>query len=202
MYSLSIGELGTSAEHIEAQLQNILEMASIWDAVILIDEADIFLETRAEHDMLRNALVGIFLRKLEHYQGVLFLTSNRVHCFDKAFHSRISVAVRYPKLDASSRVRVWQNLIGSVPDSEFCKEISKPEHIQEFSDAYPLNGRQIRSTIRIAFALARRKGKRLTAELMHYTAGIAHNSELELVSELMATHAVSKATVRDEIQSF
>jgi hypothetical protein len=54
-------------------LREILEIASVWDAVVLIDEADIFLEKRTEEDIKRNALVGIFLRLLEYHQGVLFL---------------------------------------------------------------------------------------------------------------------------------
>ena len=31
---------------------------------------DIFLERRADHDIARNALVGIFLRLLEYHQGI------------------------------------------------------------------------------------------------------------------------------------
>jgi SpoVK/Ycf46/Vps4 family AAA+-type ATPase len=55
---------------------------------MLIDEADIFLEKRSTEDIERNAVVGTFLRLLEYYDGVLFLTTNRVHNFDEAFYSR------------------------------------------------------------------------------------------------------------------
>jgi len=70
---VSVGELGTSTIDLEEKLREILEIASVWDAVVLIDEADIFLEKRTEEDIKRNALVGIFLRLLEYHQGVLFL---------------------------------------------------------------------------------------------------------------------------------
>jgi SpoVK/Ycf46/Vps4 family AAA+-type ATPase len=56
--------------------------------VVLIDEADIFLEKRTTTQIDRNAVVGTFLRVLEYYNGVLFLTTNRVHDFDEAFYSR------------------------------------------------------------------------------------------------------------------
>jgi SpoVK/Ycf46/Vps4 family AAA+-type ATPase len=62
LYSVSVGELGTKTETLETKLRDILEVASVWNAVILIDEADIFLEKRADSDIERNAMVGIFLR--------------------------------------------------------------------------------------------------------------------------------------------
>jgi hypothetical protein len=37
--------------------------------VILLDEADVFLEQRTLVDMERNALVSVFLRALEYYDG-------------------------------------------------------------------------------------------------------------------------------------
>lgn len=45
LYSVSVGELGTSTDQLEARLKEILEVASSWDAVILIDEADSTLST-------------------------------------------------------------------------------------------------------------------------------------------------------------
>jgi len=59
--------------------------------VLLLDEADIFMEQRSESDIKRNAMVGIFIRLLEYYQGILFLTTNRSGGLDQAFASRISV---------------------------------------------------------------------------------------------------------------
>jgi hypothetical protein len=54
---------------------------------VLLDEADVFLAQRDSTDVQRNALVSIFLRKLEYYQGILILTTNLItHC-DIAFES-------------------------------------------------------------------------------------------------------------------
>ena len=52
-------------------------MVARWEAVLLLDEADVFLEARSTHDLERNKLVSIFLRVLEYYEGILFLTTNR-----------------------------------------------------------------------------------------------------------------------------
>lgn len=43
----------------------------------MLDESDVFLEERTKMDLQRNALVSVFLRALEYYDGILILTSNR-----------------------------------------------------------------------------------------------------------------------------
>jgi hypothetical protein len=44
---------------------------------VLLDESDVFLEEREKTGLQRNALVSVFLRVLEYYEGILILTSNR-----------------------------------------------------------------------------------------------------------------------------
>lgn len=69
------GDLGVDAHTLEGKLRDVLEIARVWKAVVLIDEADIFLEARSMHEVARNAMVGVFLRTLEYQQGILFLVS-------------------------------------------------------------------------------------------------------------------------------
>ena len=94
LYCVSAGELGTNPRDLEQELTKILDVAHSWGAVLLLDEADVFLEARTPQDIHRNALVSIFLRLLEYFQGILFLTTNRVATFDDAFQSRIHIALR------------------------------------------------------------------------------------------------------------
>src|ERR1019366_6660596 len=82
LYSVSVGELGVSPEELESKLRKILDLAFQWNAVLLLDEADIFMEARDTNNIERNAMVSIFLRLLEYYSGVMFLTTNRVKSFD------------------------------------------------------------------------------------------------------------------------
>ncbi|RIA96188.1 P-loop containing nucleoside triphosphate hydrolase protein [Glomus cerebriforme] len=147
LYAVSVGELGTSAVDLENKLSEILEVASIWNAVILIDEADIFLERRSEHDIHRNALVSIFLRLLEYHQGILFLTTNRVKCFDAAFQSRISIALKYNELDADARKQVWRTFLDRIEGK------NKSQVDIENLKRRPLNGREIKTAVRLAKAL-------------------------------------------------
>jgi SpoVK/Ycf46/Vps4 family AAA+-type ATPase len=53
LYSISVGELGTNVDQLKKRLNNILEIANSWEAVILIDEADIFMEARNKNDIER-----------------------------------------------------------------------------------------------------------------------------------------------------
>jgi hypothetical protein len=148
LYSVSVGELGVDIESLEKNLRRILDVAQIWNAVILIDEADIFLEKRG-HDILRSAMTSVFLRLAEYHQGVLFLTTNRVKEFDPAFYSRISIALRYGNLQAEAREQVWTNLLAAAGiDGLDPAELAEVE----------INGRQIKTIIRLAQGLARQQG--------------------------------------------
>ena len=147
LYSITAGELGITPDILEKKLSQILEITVRWNASILLDEADIFLEARTSSDILRNAMVGIFLRLLERNAGVIFLTTNRADSMDPAFKSRISMIFEYKNLSHDSRKQVWTNLLKasscSVPDVDI---VALAE--------YPLNGRQIKNAIRMAQSLA------------------------------------------------
>jgi SpoVK/Ycf46/Vps4 family AAA+-type ATPase len=122
-------------------------MTKSWNAVILIDEADIFLEKRAENDVQRNAMVGFFLRLLERHTGVMFLTTNRAEQLDEAFRSRISVIFKYPKLDFVTRFQIWKNLLRA-------STCDLPEEDVALLASREINGRQIKNAIRMAQSLA------------------------------------------------
>jgi hypothetical protein len=147
MYYVTVGELGTDVETLETGLKQILEIATAWGAIVLIDEGDIFLEARDSHDLVRNAMVAVFLRVLEYYPGILFLTTNRADNLDPAFESRISLCVHYNHLDYSSRKQIWTNLLGSAK--------IKTIHATERLVGHVLNGRQIKHVIRTAGSIAR-----------------------------------------------
>jgi hypothetical protein len=114
LYAVSAGELGTNSRSLETDLNRIMDITHSWGAILLLDEADVFLEARQPHDIHRNSLVSVFLRLTEYYQGILFLTTNRVETFDEAFQSRIHMGIRYENLEAKARKKIWQHHIGKV----------------------------------------------------------------------------------------
>lgn len=81
LYSVTCGDIGTEPEIVERCLESARHLSKIWSCVVLLDEADLFLEQRTLNDLKRNALVSSFLRVLEYYNGILILTSNRVGIF-------------------------------------------------------------------------------------------------------------------------
>ncbi|CZT24619.1 uncharacterized protein RCC_10344 [Ramularia collo-cygni] len=178
LYMVSSGDLGTDASTLDNKLSRILDMASTWRAVLLIDEADIFLERRSLHDMQRNSLVSIFLRVLEYYEGILFLTSNRVATFDDAFKSRIHVPLKYSSLTMQSRKQVWQNFLGKMMVDDEGVEIDD-EGYDSLAQA-DINGRQIKNVIRTAKSLAQFHGQKLDRQKLEQVIQIQMEFERDL----------------------
>lgn len=133
-----------------------MDMTSTWRAVLLIDEADVFLERRSLHDLHRNAMVSVFLRVLEYYSGILFLTTNRVTTFDDAFKSRIHIPIRYTDLTLDSRRRIWRNFCSMVPGG-----VDVDEKGLSMLAETELNGRQIKNAVKAAESLAAFDGVKL-----------------------------------------
>jgi hypothetical protein len=90
-----------------------------------------------------------FLRALEFYDGILFLTTNRVGSFDDAFISRIHVPMYYPDFDDEQRRKVWQTFIdklarergGTMRLNIDAKEYIRGPEMKEMK----WNGREIRN---------------------------------------------------------
>jgi SpoVK/Ycf46/Vps4 family AAA+-type ATPase len=161
LYMMSAGDLGIQPYEVEDSLQKILEMVAKWNAILLLDECDVFLEERTSYDLERNKLVSIFLRTLEYYEGILFLTTNRVSNMDAAFQSRIHVSMAYPSLSTTSRRHIWANFLRL---SSYQWEISDVD-LDALAEV-DLNGRQIKNVLKIAFLISVRKRKPLKKEFI------------------------------------
>ncbi|KAE9402944.1 P-loop containing nucleoside triphosphate hydrolase protein [Gymnopus androsaceus JB14] len=157
LYLIGAGDLGTTAANVDLALERIFEVATAWKSIILIDESDIFLEQRSMHDLERNAMVAVFLRHVEYYRGILFLTTNRVKAFDEAFLSRIHVALHFHELTFESKVQVW-----SVFISKARATTSVTEEQLRILAMRNVNGRQIKNAVRTAQSLAIGKGEQLS----------------------------------------
>ncbi|KAJ3336918.1 hypothetical protein HDU93_001986 [Gonapodya sp. JEL0774] len=160
LYYVTMGELGVTPEDLERRLSAVLDLCAGWNALVLIDEADVFLEKRATQDVLRNAMVCVMLRLVEYHQGILFLTTNRVKNFDPALESRVTVALRYDELTPSARVQVWENLLSRIPKGMAGRpglNVDDSVDTRKLGE-HKLNGRQIKNAIRLALALAEEEG--------------------------------------------
>lgn len=105
-----------------------------------------------------------FLRRMEYFKGLLFLTTNRVGQIDDAFISRVHVAIGYKPLSAEGRVKIWQGFFrklakeraGKIQISPAAKRwvLEKAE-----SGQAQLNGRDIRNALQTAITLAEAEGE-------------------------------------------
>lgn len=151
LYKVSLGELGTEVEQLEDALNRILAQATRWDALLLIDEADVFLEKRSSENIQRNAMVAVFLRLLEYYSGILFLTTNRGNNFDPALRSRVTLAMHYKRPCTEGLKRIWINLLRNAEIRVSAEELDR---LIDFK----VNGREIKNAINSSRALAASDG--------------------------------------------
>ncbi|KAI1737685.1 P-loop containing nucleoside triphosphate hydrolase protein [Xylaria scruposa] len=152
LYVLRAGDLGSTPEKLEPALESALACCQLWGALLLLDEADVFLQCRGSDNMERNELVSIFLRQLEYYQGLMFLTTNRIDAIDPAFRSRIDLIVPYSPLDVATRKQIWVNFIRRLPPEAIDLQDSDIDELAKNE----LNGREIKNLLKTALIVAAR----------------------------------------------
>ncbi|KAI1607958.1 P-loop containing nucleoside triphosphate hydrolase protein, partial [Exophiala viscosa] len=180
LYMVSAGDLGTEATRLEKELQNVLDVAHSWGAILLLDEADVFLQERSIHDIHRNALASIFLRLLEYFQGILFLTTNRVETFDTAFVSRIHLSLRFQPLTTKAKKTVWKLFIDRVKKQEGMEVAEIRESDITDLARRDVNGRQIKNLVRAAQALAVYEDVPLSMMHIRRVIDVVENFEVDL----------------------
>jgi len=106
LYRVHSGQLGLNVAEMEQILKKTLTRAQRWGAVMLIDEADVYIRRR-DDNMTANAVVGVFLRVLEYFNGLLFLTTNRMDDIDEAVISRCIALIKYHQPGLEDRRKIW-----------------------------------------------------------------------------------------------
>ncbi|KAL1857461.1 hypothetical protein Daus18300_010325 [Diaporthe australafricana] len=160
LFVVSVAEIGLDASRAERKLEKVFALATKWQAVLLVDEADVFLETRSKNSPAsRNALVSVLLRVLEYYEGIIIMTTNRIRAIDVAVISRIHLAVRYDDLSSEQRASIFAYYLDQLQDEvpTLITEQDREEiddFIEVHGDTYLFNGRQIRNVVQAAHAYA------------------------------------------------
>ncbi|KAJ4360728.1 uncharacterized protein N0V89_001295 [Didymosphaeria variabile] len=107
----------------------------------------------------------MFLRQLEYYAGILFLTTNRPGVLDEAFKSRIHISLRYPSIDLESTKTMWRNIMNRLEidnKSTAIRIVFDKDALLDFATRHfekctqagvTWNGRQIRNAFQTAIAL-------------------------------------------------
>lgn len=162
LYAVNAGEIGHDADRADNTLKTVLECCRLWNAVLLLDEADVFLEARGTDSLTRNEMVSVFLRRLEYFGGLMFLTTNRPKSIDPAFESRLDLIIPYPDLDANARRVVWTTFMTQI--GETGEGHGMVERDFDKLAEYKCNGREIKNIVKIARMLADQDKRKLTME--------------------------------------
>lgn len=161
LYSVQCSQLGTDPNTLEKNLMIIFDRARRWNAVMLLDEADVYIHERG-NSMNQNAIVGVFLRVLEYQNTVLFLTTNRPQDVDDAIASRCIAKLSYETPSVELAKRIWQML---SLNSGFCID---PTVIDAVVERYPhLSPRDIKMILKLAARMPDAK-EAITEEMIVY----------------------------------
>ncbi|KAM3066176.1 hypothetical protein ACMFMF_010492 [Clarireedia jacksonii] len=204
------GDIGIEPGDVEENMENHFRLAHRWGCVLLLDEADVFLAKRDQRDVQRNGLVSVFLRMLEYYSGILFLTTNRVGAIDDAFRSRLHLTLYYPKLTKKQTKQIYKQNFQRIGDINIDREKNMLATF-DFRDSEPKimswametwkslrwNGRQIRNAFQTVLALAEFQTKNTSSESKTFLVTKKHfkivaNASIQFNDYLLETHGMDE----------
>lgn len=144
LLSVQAAQLGTDADKVEDNLRDILSKGSRWNAVVLLDEADVYISERSAN-LHQNAIVAAFLRRLEHHTATIFMTTNRLESVDDAVISRCLARIDYdlPSRDAQRDIWGVLNRLNGAGLSDSDIETIVEQHND-------LSGRDIKQLLKLA----------------------------------------------------
>ncbi|MEU4219131.1 ATP-binding protein [Actinoplanes sp. NPDC026623] len=152
----------------EKNLDRIFRAAGDANAILLFDEADALFGKRSEvrdsHDRFANVEVSYLLQKMEMYEGVAILSTNRSQDLDEAFLRRLGFVVRFPPPDETERLRIWTTVwprgVPMAPEVD----------LDGLARELPFTGAEIKNVALAAAFLAAENGGAVTmAEILHAT---------------------------------
>lgn len=151
LYRVHSGQLGTTAASVGATLSGILQRAVRWDSILLLDEADVYIRRR-DNDLEHNAIVAEFLRTLEYFSGLLFMTTNRVDDVDDAILSRCIAKIQYETPSKTDAMLLWR-LLGEQLGANLSNDL-----IEALTSTYhQASGRDIKELLKLTTRYCRAK---------------------------------------------
>ncbi|TQN67110.1 ATPase family AAA domain-containing protein FIGL1 [Colletotrichum shisoi] len=172
LFYLQAEDLGIDPSTLGDKVKRVFGMATEWNAVVLLDEADVFMAERNPNDVARNELVSIFLRELEYFRGIIFLTTNLYNTIDTAFRSRVSLHLLFKSLSRDARELIWRKFLGRLrrrsgsgggDDDAAADEkgdvglLLSDEDVGELGQ-WQLNGREIKTAVKMVAKWCDHKG--------------------------------------------
>ncbi len=162
LYSIHSGSLGTDAKAVRDSLEEIFARSDRWGVVLLLDEADVFVKERGD-SIDQNAIVAEFLRTLEYFKGLLFMTTNRSDTIDDAILSRCAAIIAYSIPTPEDARRIWDVMVDNTDSSALVSEGLRDRMVQTYPSLAP---RDIKMVLRLALRLASKTNTEVTFEIL------------------------------------
>ena len=170
LYKVQCSQLGIEVSSVEKKLKEILRRASRWGAILLIDEADVYVRARGT-DINQNAIVGTFLRTLEYYSGILFMTSNLETQIDDAIMSRATAHLNYLAPTSEDQEKIWTVLLKQFEVTEFGEK-----EIKQIVKRFPnLVGRDIKALLKLAIMYSKGREEKISLDTFESIFGFVPN---------------------------
>ncbi len=162
LYNVQCSQLGLDPEQVERNLGVVLQRANRWNAILLLDEADVYIRRRGS-DLAHNAIVGVFLRTLEYAQCILFMTTNLANEVDDAIASRCIVKIGYDVPGADDQRKIWRTLAD-------LNRIDLPDDtIAAFVATHPrISGRDVKNLLKLASFVSARDGRPIDLRTLEF----------------------------------
>jgi DNA polymerase III delta prime subunit len=164
LYSIQAAQLGIKANDVEQNLNKFLARGSRWKAIVLIDEADVYIRSR-DTDMEHNAIVAAILRVMEYQSSILFMTTNLAKSTDDAIVSRCIARINYEMPNHTEQFMIWK-IIAALNDIELDDETV----IEIVSSHTHLAGRDIKQLLKLAVLQTTKEKKPITPEVIDFVA--------------------------------
>ncbi|KAK8128119.1 AAA family ATPase [Apiospora sp. TS-2023a] len=159
-------KIGSTVQDVQNLVTSTLALTRCWDCVLLLKQADIYLEPRNTSDVFSNAVANEFNNLIDAYKGIIVLTSSCANSSGNALNYRATIVISF-SLDYCQQRHIWENLVYQLYRSgnESTKEIDVDkfdlvEMVEQFYK-YSLNGRQMHGLIANARRLAAFEEERL-----------------------------------------
>jgi hypothetical protein len=147
----------------EKNLNRVLSRAEELDVVLLLDEGDSLLGNRTDvksaNDRYANLETNYLLQRLEHYQGVVVVTTNANQLIDRAFQRRIDVVVSFVPPGPIERASIWALHLPT-------DHAVTPWFLADVAQRCSLTGGQIRNAALAATLLSIDAGGSVTDDLL------------------------------------
>ncbi|MDB2705438.1 ATP-binding protein [Pseudomonadota bacterium] len=164
LYLLHSGSLGTTAKEIEENLRVVFSRSERWGCVLLLDEADVFI-VRRNDNIEQNAIVAEFLRTMEYFNGLLFMTTNRPNDIDEAIISRCAAIINYEAPTKGDASKIWQ-----VIATQYSYTLSETLLSQLLDTFEGITPRDIKMLLRLALRVSAGKNAELDMDVFRQCA--------------------------------